>query len=1451
MSTIRMKKALVSATDKYCRECKKPYDTFEQLQRHYYRSHPTIKAIDLKGTYIEKQVKAERRQLRDDASGRAGMVTTESTYVKHAKDDDSKFHCIRCNKEFSKWSAPFHFTEFHGLSKAEFKHWDLCGDVHFIRNKREHMFRIRKSNRCDAIGSHDAGSEAIAQIGDIVVDATAAPSDDADLERLFEDEELGAIATDTADVSAARAQRAPAHRAMPHGGDVDDNALTHNDDLQILIRTVNKFCIAVATHGIGGGTHMPASHGGACVESHITASAMHASQVSGLTVREIKLHIYDDILEWKPDDKQIAADRIPWPKVFAGRNHKDLTAFKQRLNQLGKHDTDAVISGINMLTNCITSEAGDESLLEIIVNGYKQELLETLWSTTLMKDTKSYGIKIAQALSLLVDTFRITANRHGQHELATLLQLVIDDFLEPLSARNTQKKETQRKAKDAKIKMRIKNLPSPELMKTVCRDAIFILNMLVQHYKGNDSIPPNIRFIANTLMYGICQFNGFCGRSMEWELLDRQHVVEQRSINSPYVSCPKHKTIATMGVAGKWLFDATWRSVDLFLLLPWRTPYFFDPPRIVSDTVSCASMVKKFCKTLTPGKTIRTVTLARRRFARMSKDVEESRAIIARANLHGKDTARKIYEGEEEAEDCAIAGRITAEGFFTTMVEFPSDAELLEHAAAHNINEVLAPFMRNRSVSAKVFFRDAAARRMLHKLCAKKKKASANSKAKNSKPTTDSSHGVASDAAPQKKPPQASGGRRISTNADDDAHAAKKTKSANNATHTERTAKQTKDNDTQPEVDTKHDHVYDDDIPCAELFQLRTMRGGFPNGTGRACYCASLLQSIFYSINLYPYKMTHSETGEPLQPCDEACSWCIVMQTYLQSAAIHSAYDLEKNWMPVLNKLSVNAAPLTLTEESDPTELLTRMVADFRNCALLGGSERAAMRERVHAEFEVGLQSSLQYTYPCGHSSQHEEVHDEETIAHLILTPPDGATHLKLSEFLARPGGVLGDYEEAPADFKVDHVCTQCNLPATVMKKWTCRPKSSTLMIAVERYRVTQQDFTSPSGADAHDLMYEKTGVHIEPDDLVFHGATYSLRAIIQHIGARPTSGHYITFAKIGGGSKGIVMCDDSKCEEIDAFPTDAFTDCRLLVYTSAQGGSTVDKPSVPILIDESDDAALQIGCTGHVTTKLGRGMRFEPHAPLAHTLEQITTPPITDARVHADAVPVAIVNQPIDPEKIDDVANAGAMQPTLVESRTTTANVVGDVGNAGAVHVGQTEPRSAQEEFAEAGSADATKAAPTNLSNASSTLDASTHVEAAQAATMKQVEPTRAQEELAEAAHANTSRAEPSDPRIAASAINVMARVESDEAEPVPPIHAAQKRKRAPNISPEAAAWLSSEHDRLTGHTFSKVSRKDAFWGELHKRAIELKKIPPSYTEDGVISAVNRMKAKMVRDVD
>jgi hypothetical protein len=76
----------------------------------------------------------------------------------------------------------------------------------------------------------------------------------------------------------------------------------------------------------------------------------------------------------------------------------------------------------------------------------------------------------------------------------------------------------------------------------------------------------------------------------------------------------------------------------------------------------------------------------------------------------------------------------------------------------------------------------------------------------------------------------------------------------------------------------------------------------------------------------------------------------------------------------------------------------------------------------------------------------------------------------------------------------------------------------------------------------------------------------------------------------------------------------------------------------------------------------------------------------------------------------------------------------------------------------------------------------------------------------------------------------------------------APKKRTRAPNLTPASDAWLAAEHDRLSGNT-RQVSRTDTeFWGNLHRHAIELKKVDAGFTESGLISAVKRVKAKMAR---
>ena len=371
----------------------------------------------------------------------------------------------------------------------EFKQWQLNGDYNFAKRNEPHKFRVRcntTTDHCQAVAAADTcGAD--------------------DIESLFADydDNLQAIAyAELAPSSAARETdtQQQCNRAVPGSPPLANPAVRTDDatyyeqqnrnaDLQVLIRNVSKFaevaekvCKTMSRGGcIGFGTTQPAA--------------------PQQTRRHVTIQIFDDVREWLPSERDLGLSRLTWP-IEVGRNVKNTDEFKAIMLRTKEPETAAVyVSATNMFTSCMTSEEGDESLLELIIHGYKQNRLEELWALPLFNDVKSFGIKISQALQVVVEQLRISANRSGDRDLSETLQLFIDDFLEPLATRNTQKKELLKKAKDNSEKKTISNSPPPELMKDVCRNVMFMLHLLVETYKYHDSLTPSIRFIANCLMF--------------------------------------------------------------------------------------------------------------------------------------------------------------------------------------------------------------------------------------------------------------------------------------------------------------------------------------------------------------------------------------------------------------------------------------------------------------------------------------------------------------------------------------------------------------------------------------------------------------------------------------------------------------------------------------------------------------------------------------------------------------------------------------------------------------------------------------------------------------------------------------------------------------------------------------------------------------------------------------
>ena len=418
------------------------------------------------------------------------------------------------------------------------------------------------------------------------------------------------------------------------------------------------------------------------------------------SIVESKVTLGTAACAWKPGVDTEDKWRTKWPNTLPLVRHGlQFEPFEEYLNiiDLKSRSANMYTQGLEMLLSCVELEGGDNSLVGFVIGAYKQQILQKVFSLPIFKENKSFLGKVRQAMKHLVSHLQQAARAKDDVGALTVLDKVVSDVLHPLAPQVRKKRKACKHAKHDRDYLRQKNLPNVDVAKVVTKQAMMTLNFVCKAYRGSGELAPQARFMCNVLMAGILQFNGFCGRSMEWETLPRDHVRHQLEHGIEWLECKIHKTYETYGSVGKWLFPGTWAAVKVFLELPSRgSGLFFEPPRASADVQAMHSLLRKFCRVYTPGYQSWQTTLGRKYFASTNKNDDTgktSRSIVANAQQHSERTAQENYECGN-AETSARSGRAVALGVLREPVEWPTDEEIEKFEAATTLDEIVAAFAR-------------------------------------------------------------------------------------------------------------------------------------------------------------------------------------------------------------------------------------------------------------------------------------------------------------------------------------------------------------------------------------------------------------------------------------------------------------------------------------------------------------------------------------------------------------------------------------------------------------------------------------------------------------------------------------------------------------------------------------------------------------------------------------
>lgn len=262
-------------------------------------------------------------------------------------------------------------------------------------------------------------------------------------------------------------------------------------------------------------------------------------------------------------------------------------------------------------------------------------------------------------------------------EAKRFISLLQVDLLAGLKKRNNKAAQIAGIGKNRSDCKKMKALPPIEDMKKMVKQAMFDL-CTISNACADKDVTFGERLAANTCIVGIIFYNGFGGRSNEWEVMPAAHVAEQLAEGIDFLVCPNHKTATTYGELGKYLAPGTFEAVKTYVTLGSSSSLFLVPPKETSTRVSIACMLKRFNKKYGPQYQNATVNLFRKWYHTEVVNPKNQGSVMkfmARIDGHSEAVAQKVYVTSDPEQD-ALVGKHLVAAILGDTVEFLSESEI-------------------------------------------------------------------------------------------------------------------------------------------------------------------------------------------------------------------------------------------------------------------------------------------------------------------------------------------------------------------------------------------------------------------------------------------------------------------------------------------------------------------------------------------------------------------------------------------------------------------------------------------------------------------------------------------------------------------------------------------------------------------------------------------------------
>ena len=656
-----------------CGEGSKTFMSWTSLKKHLLRSHP-ISAKDLKGTYVAQMTRKVPT-----------MTRAEHLVCEPVAGNESVFWCNLCSRQLGKANAYRHFTKTHRKDKDDVKPWAIVKDNWKAEGTGPSIFTISYNNFNPDLG--DDASEA---------EAAGMGPDDMEPGERAAGMELGEGQADM-DIEDDLGDQVAADMEADEDPDADTIPGTPS-----VLEAMDGDPHPQESQGAGtGGNILPSPESQPSNPAPANIIAGIVKEVQTTLVREVQsirgevkaalatkateipvpaISIFKEAQQWQPDYEE-GTKRYTCPlKEQDLRCSFDLTAFESWLKTNGAQKKSTIkgnLQSVKRLTTILEIHKDTygewHDIAGFLVGLYEQNIIPELMKVPFMDLKFTWARNMLQGLDHLATFAGQQCNRKHATITKNLVQALKDEAITPFKNQACEQRKLQMAIKKQVDSKRLDSFPPTAITKAAVLQAMMDLAVLAKCCHLGD--PAKVMAAATTIMVGILWFNGYGGRSGEWQILEKAHVFEAMHKNLDYLEFHWHKTSYVYGDLAKWVAPGTWKAIAVYLGLACHSSKFFlCPANEKTWTASVAYYLKRFCCKYLKDFGAVNVNLIRKLFHTALKRMERQGVhmnVACTVDPHSRPVAEQVYCCLNKEDDWKL-GKQLFEQVMGTPVEWPA-----------------------------------------------------------------------------------------------------------------------------------------------------------------------------------------------------------------------------------------------------------------------------------------------------------------------------------------------------------------------------------------------------------------------------------------------------------------------------------------------------------------------------------------------------------------------------------------------------------------------------------------------------------------------------------------------------------------------------------------------------------------------------------------------------------